>query len=843
MRRALSRAVAAAVLLLLLVGAPAALLAWGRPPPLDPARWWGVDDGSVLLGLLTAVAWLVWVVLAIAIVVEAVGAVRGRRIRLPGISAVQGLVAALVTVAVLGSIAAPSAAAATPAAPRVAAAAPADAPQPPRVAVSGTAATHGASTESVGTAAAPGPNDLVHEVRAGDDLWSLAERYLGDGMRWRDIVAANPSLGDPDHIEVGWRLVIPGAAPASSGERSRPEAAPPVRSGKPDRPDGPHRPAGTLDPGSVSLPRVAAEPDAVLASVGVGTLLAAGIVTGLAIRRRQRDAARPVGRRFAPPDGPAARLESVLRCRQEPETGTGLERAQRAIAAHCRDANLPHLLAVEAGTEHIRFRFRRGELVGTPPPGFETIADGWSVDRATAERISAPDAPIAYPALLTVGSTADAEVLIDAEEAGTLGLSGTRAPQALAAMLLGLACGPWPDEVRLAVGPELADVVAAAGIDVAVGNPARRRADAAREDRLDPDLADALTPTVAVGLPEACEPRILVDSQAAWTLDVDRGILTTPEATWRLTPERLDEDHHAAVVTLFHQATDPAHEAAPWWSTADADNVVAFPAPRPDTPLDAVWPRKEALVLDPPSSPTLLLLGPVELVGAPGAPPPRAVKQCLEYLGWLLEHPGGTATQMADALIVAEGTRRSNLSRLRAWLGSDPDGEPYLPDAYTGRIRLHPSVSSDWQRLQLAMLPGINRVSADTLAAALDLVRGAPLADAAPGQWHWAEPLRSDIVAMLRDIAAELAERALAGGDVDLVRWATARGLVVAPEDEVLIGWRIRAEHRAGNRPEVERLALRLAHHARSLGVDLRDETVIMLQEVMEGRPRIRRLG
>jgi LysM repeat protein len=50
-----------------------------------------------------------------------------------------------------------------------------------------------------------------HVVRAGDDLWSLAERYYGDGRDWRKIAAANPKVltGGPDRLQVGWRLKIP----------------------------------------------------------------------------------------------------------------------------------------------------------------------------------------------------------------------------------------------------------------------------------------------------------------------------------------------------------------------------------------------------------------------------------------------------------------------------------------------------------------------------------------------------------------------------------------------------------------------------------------------------------
>src|SRR5918997_1826891 len=161
------------------------------------------------------------------------------------------------------------------------------------------------------------------------------------------------------------------------------------------------------------------------------------------------------------------------------------------------------------------------------------------------------------------------------------------------------------------------------------------------------------------------------------------------------------------------------------------------------------------------------------------------------------------------------------MSRLRSWLGDSPDGEAYLPDAYTGRISLHPAVSSDWQQLQLLTVGGVNRTGDDRLRAALDLVRGAPLADAAPGQWHWAEELRTDMISAVRDIGVELAGRALSEHDIDLARWAAARALVAAPGDELLMVARIRTEHQAGNRPEVERLTLQLAAHARQLGVDL----------------------
>lgn len=56
---------------------------------------------------------------------------------------------------------------------------------------------------------------LVYEVAAGDWLWHIAGRYLGDEERYLELAALNPQLaqryGDefPDHIEPGDRITLP----------------------------------------------------------------------------------------------------------------------------------------------------------------------------------------------------------------------------------------------------------------------------------------------------------------------------------------------------------------------------------------------------------------------------------------------------------------------------------------------------------------------------------------------------------------------------------------------------------------------------------------------------------
>ena len=50
----------------------------------------------------------------------------------------------------------------------------------------------------------------THTVRKGDTLWSLSERYLGEGGRWKELYETNrETLSDPDQLLVGIELRIP----------------------------------------------------------------------------------------------------------------------------------------------------------------------------------------------------------------------------------------------------------------------------------------------------------------------------------------------------------------------------------------------------------------------------------------------------------------------------------------------------------------------------------------------------------------------------------------------------------------------------------------------------------
>jgi hypothetical protein len=975
------------VLLLGTLGVPVALAVLGGNPLPEELTWNAVQcalftpvDGMIQVGLITIVGWLAWLVFTLSVISELVAIVSEQRvrIRLPGLDAPQRFAAGLL-ISVITMISVPYAVQADPHPDRHVAAAP-PAPEPAALIVEpAQAATRSPAPAAPRTERA---NDKHHHlVQPGDDLWSLAERYYGDGREWRKIAAANPTVltGGPDRLQVGWRLKIPdlegmaregrrpvtvrrgdtlssiaeaelGAAarwteifhanraqlsdpdelavgmrlalPKSTkktvtkatvnnrdqhrqAEAPPPEPHRPAPSPQPERPEPPTEPLAvpsqpTNSPPTADANTVTTVDTSAAALAGIGGLLAAGVIGGLAWRRRIQLRTRPPGRRIVHPPSPAQAIEVALGRRQRPMSLRTLDLAVRAIGAHCKESDIAPPPLQLALIDENEIELRMQEACSDAPVGFTVRGCSWFLAQTDVGYLkSVPglsEAARPWPALVTLGRDEDGRLVLgDLESFGLLELrpdSGFPAVDLLAAMAVELSFSPWADEMILTLvggGERLPEALGKHNVQQtndcdALLDRLEQRAAAQREHhryevlsqhRIDPDLADPWAPEIVLverplTAPQLTRLSALIDAEpkvtlaavvvgpvpdALWSLrgdgsSAERRVVLEP-ASLSLSPQWLEPPELTAVVDLVETTGSDDTTAAPWWSDFGVQ-----PDPPPDnvTYLDCrstTWgtagTTERALIMeaamDPDRTvhhPILQMLGPIELLGATGTVPTRAAKQCLEYCAWLLENPGGTAQAMVAALAVAEGTRRSNMSRLRSWLGTSADGEAYLPDAYTGRIALHPAVSSDWQRLQILTSNGVNRASDDSLQAALELVRGAPLADAAPGQWHWAEELRTDMISCVRDIGVELTDRALLAGDLERARWVAARALLAAPGDELLLALRIRTEHQAGNAAETERLTLQLAAQARALGVDLDPRTVSLLQRVMEGQVRAR---
>ena len=474
------RGLAAAVVLLAVVGGvPLALVALvGNPLPTTvPSRSW-LDaelSASALLDVLAAVLWLVWGHFVVCVVAEARTWARGGaagRVPRGGTNQLlaQRLVAAVLLLAA-GAVWVPDAAtvlhvqpvgaststaAAAQAGAEVGAARGAPAPAPGAVAAPG---APDASWAAPAASGADAPAGLVGYLvqpphgRHHDCLWDIAERTLGDPLRYQEIFDLNRDrvqpdgsrLVDADLIRPGWTLVLPADASA----------------GTPLLPPAPAGAAPALDRGQPGDPAPAPVGDAVHDAtreapqddlLGRGALSAGLVAVGLltATRRPRTAAVLPPERGLDDPDR-ARFLDVALR--------------RLAAAADAAGAALPDLLAARLGADHLVLHLAEVPAGFAAPGPF--VADGrsWSVDRRALEAdvlstSSADGAPAGgggrpvapYPALADVARLGEVDLLVDLEAApGLVALGGDAATARALALSVAaeLALNPWSDGVHV----------------------------------------------------------------------------------------------------------------------------------------------------------------------------------------------------------------------------------------------------------------------------------------------------------------------------------------------------------------------------------------------------------
>ncbi len=900
MTRVFTAVAATCTLLALLIGVPWLLMQWGRLGELISVDWSTVltrpDTSGVTLGLLSLIGWLAWAIFTASTVTEVLAAVTQQRLRiqLPGTNWLRPLVAMLVAAALSPFMTAHAQAASPAPVGETVVAVPAQEPPP-----------------SPTTQEDPAPQQYV--VEAGDELWFIAESLLGDGQRWRDLVAANPGLDpnsplipgtvlvlpltpadptvtvepgdslwslaqehlgdgerwtelhqanrdqitDPNYIEVGWQLRLSSTSEAplpnpddpDSGEAPMPSEPP----GTTDGPPVPSEPPATSEPATPSAsptpsesptvvtgspatatqspsaaaenpqePSLSAHPQApppaptsapaaspasqadisqaapVLASAEdpakllgpIGGLLAAGIVAGVSVRRIGMMHTRPIGRRPQPLTPQLSQLWTALG--RVKATGPPSQRQPTDVLLGWREDGTEEWFEVESG----RCLWLTGPQAGI----LAVTASAWT-SLLTAEWSGNVD-------IVAVRPQEDWEQAVDDPRL-----------RAIATTAEGLT--------------ELKDLCARRRVGIGTGTLANCRADS--------DLAAEFTPTVFIFIDPltTAQARQITDALDFGAVGVSviaavpgpppgRGHhlqLIAPsygrlDAGPRFLAQAISAPARHALVGIY--AASNTTEPAPWWRSQAHVSAPISELSHSHHPEDAMASY----------APTLLLLGEVDLVAASGQKPSRAVGRCLECCAWLLAHPSSTPSQMRASLMVAESTRRSNMSRLRAWLGSGPEGE-YLPDAYSGKIRLADAVSSDWERFQVLLAGGVEQASSSALREALSLVRGKPLGSFG-FQWGWAEQLRTDMVSMIIDAAARLADRAANQGDFATAEWALGQGMLAAGAVEPLVARRIMVLARRGRHDEVDREVLTLTRQARSSGRDLSMDTVAIVQQALD---------
>jgi DNA-binding SARP family transcriptional activator len=496
-RRTIAAAASWLALAALIAGIPAALYAVsGSPVPRTLPSGHQVltvltsrDNGTLLLAAIRAVTWIAWACFTLSALVEVVSRVQGRPApRLPVIAPVQGLAAALIGAAILSSIPFPHGPRPLPQPARPAQVTAAAPPRPagPLQAVTTAMTLHAAQSATADAAGTPGGHYRRYEVADGNDLWDIAERFLGNPEEWHQIFYLNEgrtqpdgqALTDPDLIRPGWILLIPGPA-GHSGTAPRPAPARPA----PPRPAParslPPSPAATR-PGSsprTATPQASAHPHARPRQVAVH--LPSGAIIGIAVAVMVAAAAALAGIQRRRRYRPRLRLTASLRPAAPPEPAviTALRRAARPDDPATPDE--PENPAEDPSPDPFLDVYDP-DPDPDPDPGPFLPAAPASRPAPASPRQAAPAAPgpkaaateNSTPGLLPLGVRDDGEAAVDLAALGGLGLTGPGAPAAARAVLAGLLAQappaenglpariiiPAPDAARLLPGTDSAAV-------------------------------------------------------------------------------------------------------------------------------------------------------------------------------------------------------------------------------------------------------------------------------------------------------------------------------------------------------------------------------------------------
>lgn len=677
-------------------------------------------------------------------------------------------------------------------------------------------------------------------VREGDTLTQIAQTRLGSASRYLEIFELNQGrplsggriLDDPDRIHPGDVLRLPGAAThahgggaaagasapspvASPGCGPEHEPAPPVaRSPEPSSPLPERVPAPIPAPAPAEVAPDSDDTLIPLVAVGLGGLLAAGILATFARRRKLAQRRRRPGQRIRRP--PSTDLETALRKAEEPATAEALDAVLRSLAHRAREeaASLPTVRAAVVGS--------RG-VVLYPEGHSESFAE--SLDAEELDGVPAP-----YPALVTIGHDPRRDLVIaNLAEIRTVTLEGTaeEIEPVLLAMAWELATSTWSEAVPV--------TLIGFGRSTAMHNPDRLRHFTSVNEF---SAADPVPTGVILSAEpfDVEQPECLAAVVASgasfsdgWRLDVSAKSTSIDELGIEVEPQRLTVDQAEALIATF---------------TAEA-NAEQVPA---DEYQDVPFLPPSA------TGPELRLLGPVGLHNVdPMKVEGKKINRLTELAAFLLLHPGATADEISrqlgtDTRPWSAATRQGYISRLRTWLGHDGNGDLYLPnvEANGGGYRLSKSMNCDWNRFRQLASSGLNRDASGRrarLEAALELVTGMPFSNSGPGRYSWNSWHQREMIDAIVDAAHALAEICQQVDDLSAARRAILRGLVAEPVSELLYRDLLRVEYRAGNLTAVKAIVDKLAALAAALDVDLDEETAALVNTVLEpGEGRITRV-
>ena len=867
----------------LLVGVPAALAAAGWPLPTSIPPWSDVraalggssiSDDTIVKAIAVA-GWLAWGQVLIAAAVELTAWARGRAAAtVPLAAPAQALVHhLLLSILLIGS--------------SVRSAAPPATALP----VAHAAATHAdmqactPAAEALSTAApTPTPSPpKTYVVQPRDSLWKVAERLLGDGVRWRELWDLNRdipqpdglALSTPDLIRPGWVLRLPDDAIGVEGDTT--PATPPLLSVSPPDPGNGSDPRSPPTFPTVPTAPIAREVDGtadesestdagdtapVRGPAGAG-LLAAGVVATLTALRRAQVRRRRPGHVIPVPTPAAADAELRIRSLAALGCSERLDLAMRAFAACAgarRNGDPPVIQAVLVGDD---IEILLAAPLEAEPGPFDVEAHGraWTLrSSADTEIVGALSSLGAVPApcLVAIGRIDDRDLLIDLESTAVTAVTGD--PDDVDALL-------WLITTTLATSPLAEDVRVVMAGNVADGFDRLERAEIGADDvlsQLRADIAATRAELDAAGLRSTLDARlaggswtpavVIVPREAQGPAARDLGPVRPGAGLAIVTAVAIDDADRRLSLTGDRVTVTPPGLVAniPGLPMAFRDSVgelvdLAVPDEARDAPpvVDAIDKggggddREEIR----PGALLVRVLGSITIEGGHDA----VRRKAEELVVYLALHPDGVDEQRLKTVLWPEGLPSPHafnqmVSRARIALGTAPDGTHYLPRLDGTTYRLGDWVTTDVHRLERAYRDARDDLSIETtdrLSDALRLVRGQPFAGVKGGyEWAHAEGMASRLEILVGEAAHLVAEWHLEHEEAPAALWAAGQGLVGCPIDEALYRDRMRAHDLAGNSAAVESVMRELCRVADAMEPydSLHPETVELYERLTRRR-------
>ena len=771
LRRATTGVGSLVTLVVLAVGVPLALsrLA-GWPLPSAPPSLHEIAHAlsrneisdSTLFKALALVGWFAWAQIAASILVESIAWTRGTaapRLRFAGIA--QPAMCKLIASAALlvSSIHVPSAAplvAGRQLSPAVTLPVSVEIP----VALLVRAEAPARASVTTGTAA----TTKTYTVVRYDTLWGLAEKHLGEPLRWREIFELNlgrrqpdgRALEDPKLIIPGWVLTMPANATGVNEETAAPATV--ITPSRPvvthHRP--PHHPTPAITPSTTVPPTSSAvppppppvtaaplprpnEPSEHHSERGIdpalligGGLAAASLVALLDRLRRVQRRRRRVGRPIPSTSADLEQVERRLRKAADLADAELLDLALRAFASGLATSKsaLPAILAVRIGGGQVEILCDR--VPDRPPDGFRATDDerGWITDpdlnvddlRSLGSGACAP-----LPALVALGDIDGGRLLVDVESAGTLTVDG--APERVDAFIrrvtVELSTSTWVDHVDiLAVGPIDIDIIGAqrvthfSDIDSALddleaaaltfaASLASARCENTLEARVSEYPDDGWIPTILM-CTEPIGPDVLARVQEV-TGDGGRGtaavVYSHIPAIWHAALT----DSDLLLSPLGFRITPALLDLAT--ATAIDELFTDVAVEGPEDALDLTIAEDVAVeagatdpYIDPPFEVEIRLLGPIEIVGGRS---PLERRRCIELVTYLALHAKGADDERLKTVLWFDrapttATFNTTVSTARSRLGHASDGSPHFPHlaATGGMYQVGPLVTTDLARFE-----------------------------------------------------------------------------------------------------------------------------------------------